>query len=176
MQNAALFLTTFASLPPAVLKVFGSQPRHVFGGLWSTLSTTVEILLRTYMEEDQCLGTTAGVYQQEERTLLNILSSVGSLRTGRLHFWSVSPPRSRWVLKCARRALLRQLSRPAAVLVTGIPGRRGEGGLWRQNGSTNRWRWSRHDDKEINRPKTRRYLRRPPRGTGRHLDRGTGGS
>lgn len=44
------------------------------------------------MEEDQCLRTTAGVYQQEERTLLNILSSVGSLRTGRLHFWSVSPP------------------------------------------------------------------------------------
>lgn len=43
------------------------------------------------MEEDQCLWTTAGVYEQEERTLLNILSSVGSLRTERLHFRSVPP-------------------------------------------------------------------------------------
>lgn len=37
------------------------------------------------------------------------------------------PPRSRRILKCAPRPLLRQLSRPAAVLVTGIPGRGGEG-------------------------------------------------
>lgn len=44
------------------------------------------------MEEDQCLWTPAGVYEQEERTLLNILSSVGSLRTERLHFRSVPPP------------------------------------------------------------------------------------
>lgn len=44
------------------------------------------------MEEDQCLWTTAGVYEQEERTLLSILSSVGSLRRERLHFRSVPPP------------------------------------------------------------------------------------
>lgn len=43
------------------------------------------------MEEDLCLRTTAGVYEQEERPLLNILSSLGSLRTERLHFRSVPP-------------------------------------------------------------------------------------
>lgn len=153
MQNVTVFLTTFVLLPPAVLQVFGSQHRHRF---WRFVINIVHYkrkrLLRTYMEEHLCLWTTAGVYEQEERTLLNISSSVGSLGKERLYFRSV-PPRSRWILKCAPRPLLRQLSCPAAILGTGIPGRRGEGGLWRHGRSTNRWRWSRHDDKEINRPK-----------------------
>lgn len=71
-----------------------------------------------------------GVYEQEERALLNILSSVGSLRTERLHFRSVSPPEP-------ANFKVRTASTPPAVVPScrgprnrdPREGRRGEGGV-----------------------------------------------
>lgn len=124
MQNAALFLTTFALLPPAVLKVFGSQPRHVWRFVINIVHYGRNIAEDLHgggpVSQDNRGGLSAGRADAAEHLVLG-----WKFKNGTSPLLECVPPRSRWVLKCARRALLRQLSRPAAVLVTGIPGRRG---------------------------------------------------
>lgn len=61
------------------------------------------------------MSGTADIYEQEERSLLNIFPVVGSLGTQRLHFRSIPAVPAKFEVRTA--------SCPAAVLVTGIPGK-----------------------------------------------------
>lgn len=94
---------------------------HLFTALTCRFLTVYDINIvsilihQTYMEADLRVRRAADVYEQEERRWLNILSAVGSFGTERLHFRRAPAEPVGFQVRTA--------SRPAAVLVTGIPGR-----------------------------------------------------
>lgn len=121
MMQKKQLLDVFINFYVATFGISYSQHWHFVDFSWFLINIAqycvniVYLIIRqTYMEADLCVRRTADVYEQEERSLLNILSVVGSLGTERLHFRTTPAEPANFTVRTA--------SRPA-VLLTGIPGR-----------------------------------------------------